>query len=121
MKTISLLLNKIKESPQTIEFDDVINAINDHYIYTPRLFRNGKTGDCIINQAQENEGSCKIFSFALLHQLTEHQTLNCFGQYYRDEVLNYPDDTNHGNIRTFMKYGWDCIQFEGEALTKNKA
>ncbi len=118
MKPLLLLINKIKDSTQAIEFDEVINAINDNYIYTPRLFKNGKTDDCITNQAQENEGSCKIFSFAQLHQLTEFQTLNCFGKYYRDEVLNYPDKTNHANIRTFMKYGWDHIQFDGDALTE---
>ncbi len=118
MKPLPLLLNTIKKTPQAVEFDDVINVIDDNYSYTPMLFHNGANADCIINQAKENEGSCKIFSFALLHQLTEPQTLNCFGKYYRDEVLNYPDDTNHANIRTFIKYGWEHIQFDGNALTR---
>jgi hypothetical protein len=116
MKTLDSLVNKIKNTPQSIEFNDVINVIGEHYVYTPTLFRNGIETDCVINQAQENEGSCKIFAFAQLHQLSEIQTLHCFGQYYREEVLDHPDETNHANIRTFMKYGWDHIHFDGVAL-----
>jgi len=116
MNTLLSLVNKIKNTPQDIEFNDVINVISENYEYTPTLFRNGIEADCIINQAQENEGSCKIFAFAQQHQLTEIQTLHCFGQYYRNDVLDHLDETNHANIRTFMKYGWDHIRFDDVAL-----
>lgn len=117
MSTLSSLINKIKSAPLNIEFNDVINVISEHYHYSPVLFTNGVKIDCVVNQAQENEGSCKIFSFAQLNQLSEIQTLNCFGQYYREEVLNDPGGTNHANIRAFMKHGWDYIKFDDIALT----
>jgi hypothetical protein len=117
MNTLHSLINSINHAPETTKFNDVIHIIEEHYNYSPTLFRNGADEDCIINQAKENEGSCKIFSFAQLHQLTKTQTLHCFGHYYRDEVLNHPNESNHANIRTFMKYGWDQIHFDAIALT----
>ena len=117
MNTLSSLINKIKSSPRSIEFNDVINVISEHYHYSPVLFTNGAKTDCVVNQAQKNEGSCKIFSFAQINQLSELQTLHCFGQYYREEVLNDVAGTNHGNIRAFMKHGWEHIKFDGLALT----
>lgn len=116
MNNLDTLLDRIKTTPENVEFNDVINVIEEYYDYSPTLFKNGIETDGVVNQIKENEGSCKIFSFAQLHQLNETQTLNCFGQYYRDEVLNYPDETNHKNIRTFIKYGWDHISFEKPAL-----
>ena len=94
----------------------VITIIEEHYFYTPTPFYNGVDNDCIINNAGENEGSCKIFSFAHDQQLNKTQTLHCFGQYYRNDVLNHPENTDHGNIRSFIKYGWKGITFEGSAL-----
>ena len=49
--------------------------------------------------------------------LYEQQQL--WGQYYRD-VLATPDKDDHQNIRNFMKYGWDGVDFSqnGIALTK---
>jgi len=41
-----------------------------------------------------------------------------WGQYYRD-VLATPTKDDHQNIRNFMKYGWDGVDFaNGIALTK---
>ncbi|MDH5710878.1 MAG: HopJ type III effector protein [Gammaproteobacteria bacterium] len=116
MHELDEFIKKIKSNPDNIEFDHVIDQINKYYTYTPTQFSNGQDGDCIISNSGENEGSCKVFSFAQLHQLSETQTLNCFGQYYRDDVLNNPDGTDHANIRTFMKYGWNNILFENTAL-----
>ncbi len=116
MNTLIETIKQIKKNPEKVEFNNIINLVENHYDYTPTSFRNGIADDCIINMAKENEGSCKIFSFAKLHNLTELQTLHCFGKYYRDDVLKYPDATDHGNIRTFMKYGWEHIQFDGKAL-----
>ena len=70
----------------------------------------------ILNTAGKNEGSCKIFAFALLHQLDKQQTLNLFGDYYRVDVLGNPDGDSHQNIRSFMRYGWQGIRFMGTAL-----
>ncbi|MFC1588874.1 HopJ type III effector protein [Pseudomonadota bacterium] len=119
MNKLDKLIKQIKLNTETVEFQNVIDTINEHYNYTPTQFRNGPDNDCVTSKAGENEGSCKIFAFAMLHNLDENQTLNCFGQYYRDDVLNHPDNTDHANIRTFMKYGWKNIAFDGVTL-KNK-
>ena len=38
------------------------------------------------------------------------------GDYYRVDVLQHPDATDHQNIRQFIQYGWAGITFEGCAL-----
>lgn len=98
------LLNK-KSFPETIAY------IDENYIFTPTTFKNGNQ----INNAGENNGSCKIFAFAKLNELTKEETLTLFGDFYQD-VLNTPEAADHQNIRNFMTFGWDGIQFEGEAL-----
>ena len=120
MKKLDNLIEQIKSRPETIEFNNVIDIINGFYDYTPTQFSNGPDNDCVISKAGENEGSCKIFSFARLHQLDENQTVNCFGKYYRDDVLNHPEGTDHANIRTFMKHGWKYINFDHAALEKKR-
>ena len=116
MNKLDQFVTQIKTNPEKIEFQDVISIIEGHYHYTPTAFTNGIDNDCIINKTGENEGSCKIFSFAHDQQLDKTQTLHCFGQYYRNDVLNYPENTDHSNIRTFIKYGWQGITFEGSSL-----
>ena len=116
MSKLEQLLQNIQTSPETIEFDDVIDTIDDHYSYSATQFSNGIGDSRVINQAGTNEGSCKIFSFAKRHSLNEEQTLNCFGKYYREDVVKNPDGSDHANIRNFMVSGWDGIKFEGEAL-----
>ncbi len=49
--------------------------------------------------------------------LTE-ETLLLFSEFYREDVLKNPEGTDHQNIRNFMKFGWEGIVFEGEALKK---
>ncbi|WP_044174032.1 HopJ type III effector protein [Flectobacillus major] len=112
--SIVLLLEKIQNTPDSIEFSEVIATIDQHYDFTPTAFRNGDT----INQAGQNSGSCKLFSFAQIQNLTQSQTLACFGAFYRKDVLENPIGTDHQNIRNFIKFGWDGIQFEGNALTQ---
>ena len=93
-------------------FQETIAYIDTNYNFTPTTFKNGNQ----INNAGENNGSCKIFAFAKLHQLEKDQTLALFGSYYFDDVLKNPDGNDHQNIRNFMIFGWDGISFEGEAL-----
>lgn len=112
--TLSSFLQQLKTSPQTIEFNTVMNIINENYVYTPVTFNNGQ----LVNAAGTNEGSCKIFAFAQLHNLSEQQTLACFGKFYRDDVLLHPNSDDHGNIRTFIKQGWQGISFTADALIK---
>jgi hypothetical protein len=116
MDSEETLLQQLKVAPGSIEFNDVISTIEKNYNYNPTEFTNGVNDDSITNNAGNNEGSCKIFAFARLHGLTDEQTLHCFGTYYRDDVLNHPDNNDHRNIRLFMIYGWQGIIFEGDAL-----
>ena len=115
--SVNKLLALLKSTPEEIEFQDVMTTIDKHYDYTPVQFSNGTGEDLLINHPGENEGSCKIFAFAKLHGLSEKETLACFGNYYREDVLQHPQGLNHLNIRTFMRHGWHGIQFENPALS----
>jgi len=114
--TLDTLLDLLSNKPSSIHFKDVITLIDSLYDYTPCEFTNGKGDDTVTNVKSTNEGSCKLFAFALDQNLSEQHTLNCFGSYYRDDVLNNPTGNDHANIRTFMRYGWDGIHFPTPAL-----
>lgn len=107
-----MLSEQLKNNPDTIQFKDVITHIDEQYDFTPTFFKNGDA----VNEAGQNNGSCKIFSFAKLQGLSKEQTLTLFGEFYREDVLKNPEGTDHQNIRNFMEYGWEGISFEGEAL-----
>lgn len=112
--SIDTFIERINSNPDSIHFTDTITVIEENYEFTPTAFQNG----LIKNEAGQNSGSCKLFSFAKLQNLTEAQTLVCFGDYYRVDVLQHPDAQDHQNIRNFMQFGWSGIQFEGSALSK---
>jgi len=109
---IEAFISKLKQTPETITFPETIAVIEENYDFTPTAFQNGNTH----NAAGTNSGSCKLFAFAKLQNLSQDETLACFGAFYRDEVLGDPEGTNHQNIRNFITHGWNGIQFEGEAL-----
>ncbi len=115
---IQTLLSKITSQPEQISFDEVIDTIARHYHYKPSRFHNGSHHDTLTNKAGSNEGSCKIFSFARLNNLTKQQTLHCFGDYYRQDVLQNPQGSDHANIRRFITHGWSGITFDQIALTE---
>ena len=110
--TIATFLEKLKRTPNTITFSETISVIEENYDFTPTAFENGTQ----YNAAGENSGSCKLFAFAQLQNLSQAETLACFGAYYFEEVLGNPEGTNHQNIRNFMKTGWSGIQFEDRVL-----
>lgn len=114
--SLTTFLEKIKR-PETVSFNETIAVITEHYDYQPTTFSNGLGEHQLINEAGQNEGSCKIFAFAEINQLNQQQTLNLFGDYYRQDVLNDPNGSGHQNIRNFMSYGWTGISFHGVALT----
>lgn len=111
--SLPTFLQRLRSTPEQIEFNDCIATIEAHYEYVPTAFRNGQ----VDNAAGQNGGSCKIFAFAKLQGLSEAETLACFGRYYRVDVLQHPDATDHQNIRNFMRSGWAGIAFDGVALT----
>ena len=106
-------LQTLETAPGSIAFSDTIAVIDANYEFIPTAFCNGE----LHNEAGQNNGSCKVFSFASLHGLTREQTLYCFGAYYRDDVLKHPEETAHQNIRNFIKTGWEGIAFQGNALS----
>jgi hypothetical protein len=110
-------LQRLQNAPDNIAFNDTIAVIDALYDFKPAAFRNGS----LLNAAGQNNGSCKIFSFAQQHGLSQQQTLHCFGDYYRRDVLGNPDGNDHQNIRNFMQSGWAGIEFEGSALTPKAA
>jgi len=120
MNNLEKHLKQIRSHTYKTEFDEVISTINEFYDYTATRFTNGCDDMLVLNTSGENEGSCKIFSFAQLHKLNKEQTLNCFGKYYRDDVLKNPQASDHANIRAFIKHGWSKIQFDNAALKAKK-
>lgn len=111
--TVDQLLKILNTTPESMEFTDVMSAIDSRYNFTETRFTNGDTA----NDAGQNNGSCKILAFARLHALSKQDTLHCFGQYYFSDVLKNPDGTDHQNIRQFMIHGWDGVEFSKEPLS----
>ena len=109
---LETFLQKLNQSPEQIEFEEAMAVIEDNYTFNPTAFRNGS----LANEAGQNSGSCKIFAFAQLNGLSPQQTLACFGRYYRMDVLQHPDGTDHQNIRNFIQTGWSGIEFDGQPL-----
>lgn len=109
-----MLFEQLEKSAGEISFREVIAFIDAHYDFTPTRFTNGST----VNEANQNNGSCKVFSLAQLNGLSEEETLNLFGEFYREDVLKNPEGSDHQNIRNFMQTGWEGIAFEGKALQR---
>ncbi|WP_261841509.1 HopJ type III effector protein [Aliamphritea ceti] len=114
---LNTFIQNLTNSAPQMDFEDTMAVIEQHYSYTPTRFLNGLGDNPVVNEAGTNEGSCKIFAFAKLNSLSEQQTLNCFGRFYHEDVQQHPDASDHGNIRSFIEYGWSGIQFDSQALT----
>ena len=109
---IQELLDQVSSQPETVQFADVIACIDANYAVTLQAFSNGE----VQNEAGTNGGSCKILAFAQLHELSPEQTLHLFGDYFRVDVVQHPEGTDHGNIRNFMRSGWTSVAFAGPVL-----
>jgi hypothetical protein len=114
--TVGQLIEKLGVAPESIDFDEVIDTISEYYQYLPTKFTNGVGDRALVNEAGSNEGSCKIFSFAKLNNLSDIETLACFGRFYRDDVLANLSGDDHANIRKFMEQGWSGLKFDNVAL-----
>jgi hypothetical protein len=106
---LSTLLEKLKD--ESVPFKEVIAFIETYYQHQPTAFKNGE----LHNEAAQNQGSAKVFTFAQLNTLDKEDTLYLFAEHYQS-VLNNPNGTDHQNIRQFMAHGWAGIVFEGQAL-----
>ena len=110
--SVKLLLDRLDTKLSSIEFAEIIAFIDTHYEFKETAFANGG----VVNKAGENSGSCKVFSFALLHNLTETQTLGLFAEHYRDAVALNPDGDDHQNIRQFIRTGFAGLTFSDTPL-----
>ncbi|HEX7367145.1 MAG TPA: HopJ type III effector protein [Pelobium sp.] len=90
-----------------ISFAAVISTIDSLYQHRPTAFKNGDT----FNEATQNQGSARVFSFAKLNKLSKESTLWLFAEHYH-AVLNNPEGKDHQNIRQFMLHGWAGVEFE---------
>ncbi len=111
---LATFLEKLNNTEKSIEFTDTMAVIEANYNFSETAFSNGSQK----NEAGQNSGSCKLFAFAKLQNLSEQQTLACFGAYYREDVLQHPDAQDHQNIRQFIINGWAGINFSAAALTE---
>jgi len=103
------LIKSLKDN--LLPFKEVIAFIETYYQHQPTAFRNGE----LYNEATQNQGSAKVFTFAQLNGLDKEDTLYLFAEHYQS-VLNNPGGADHQNIRQFMIHGWPGIVFEGQAL-----
>ncbi|MDK1286884.1 HopJ type III effector protein [Pseudoalteromonas umbrosa] len=111
-ETLEKFIERVTHQGESVEFEHTIQVIDKLYEFTPCEFKNGEQN----NEAGTNLGSCKILAFAKQHELSEQATLHCFGQYYRHDVLQHPNGDDHGNIRNFIKYGWNGVSFKASPL-----
>ncbi|MBQ4850445.1 HopJ type III effector protein [Pseudoalteromonas sp. MMG012] len=114
---LNALLQSLKDNPDSVSFTQTMSVIDSLYHFTATSFKNSG----VHNEAGTNSGSCKIFSFAQLHNLTKQQTLHCFGDYYRKDVLALPDAIDHQNIRAFLanRNGLEEVHFDAIPLSEN--
>ena len=112
MTDIATFLETLRTTPESLQFADVMALIDAYYDHTPTAFTNGEA----INQAAENQGSAKVFSFARIHGLSEDETLMCFAEHFR-AVKNTPSGSDHQNIRQFMSHGWSGVQLPAGCLS----
>jgi hypothetical protein len=103
------LIAGLKEN--TVTFSEVIKFIETYYQHQPTAFKNGDA----YNEATQNQGSAKVFSFAQINDLSAADTLYLFAEHYQS-VLATPHAADHQNIRQFILHGWPGIVFEGETL-----
>jgi hypothetical protein len=106
---LAILIKNLKDN--SITFKEVIEFIETYYQHQPTAFKNGEAN----NEATQNQGSAKVFSFAQLNNLSKEDTLYLFAEHYQS-VLHSPNGTDHQNIRQFMTHGWPGVVFEGQAL-----
>ncbi|MGL6259407.1 HopJ type III effector protein [Vibrio sp. WXL103] len=113
---LTQFIERLNNEPAEIQFSETMAVIDALYDFTPTDFTNG----AVENLAGTNNGSCKILAFGQLQGLSKEQTLSCFGDYYRIDVLGNPSGDDHANIRNFILHGWDKVSFKGQPLIEKR-
>ena len=96
---------------QKLSFKEIIAYIDENFDYTASSFKNGT----LINAENENQGSTKTLYFAKLNNLSVEDTLKLFAEHYQ-AVLDDKEGSSHQNIRNFMEFGWEGVEFKKEVL-----
>lgn len=97
---------------QTNTFQETMDFIEANFTFNAVSFKVGNQ----VNETGTNQGSCKIFCLGKALSLTEEQTLQCFGDFYRKDVLEHPEADDHQNIRNFIEFGWSGVEIDASAL-----
>lgn len=105
------LCKALQQTPNTIIFNDFITLTERNDSFPPSSFDNGT----LHNNADENQGSYKLFRFAHKNRFSKKETLACFGEHYQN-VLEIPDGDSHQNIRQFILHGWTGIAFHSAGV-----
>ncbi|GGF54244.1 HopJ type III effector protein [Alteromonas lipolytica] len=106
--SLEALTTQLNNAPESIEFNDVIALIDSTFSFSPTAFTNGD----VSNEANQNNGSCKLLALGQYLKLSDEQTLALFGKFYREDVLKNPQGDDHANIRNFMITGSAGVSFE---------
>lgn len=93
-------------------FSETLGFIDQWFEFEASAFANGP----VSNSIEQNQGSCKVLALAEVLDLSDEQTLLCFGEHYRD-VLATPTTDNHHNLRRLLRDGCTEIQFDRFPLT----
>lgn len=112
---IEEFIEQVKKGTR-VSFKETMAVVEENYIYTPVQFFNGIGDDPVVNPSGSNEGSCKIFALGKRFGLSKEETVSLFGELYWKDVVENPDGTDHANIRTFLRDGWEGIRFEADPL-----
>ena len=83
---------KLTAAPKEISFSDTMQVIDSKYSFTPTAFTNGE----VKNEAGQNSGSCKLFSFAIKEGLTKEDIV--FQQIGTWCVINTTTRTRHARF-----------------------
>nr|WP_281423956.1 HopJ type III effector protein [Oceanobacter mangrovi] len=103
----------LEQLPQAdFEFATTLAFIEQWYDFTATGFQNGT----LRNEADQNQGSCRVLAMATSAGLSNEQTLLCFGEHYRD-VLAAPAGDSHQNIRQLQQQGLQGVEFDQFPLT----
>lgn len=105
-------LHALRQAPEHQSFSASMAWIEANFDYFPTRFSNGP----LVNEPGQNEGSCKLFAMAQLLGLSTEECLQCFGDYYHDDVVKNPGGLDHANIRQFMKTGYGGLRYDKPPL-----
>jgi len=105
---LDAFLKKLNDDPEAVTFDEALATVGEHYRLTPC----GYTLAGVRFDVDQVHRSCQLYAFGILHKLSKEQTLACFGEHYREDVLKHPQGSDHQTVRLFMQVGWEGLKLD---------